>query len=155
MSCLAACQFDACALENERMTNKTATDSPEPWLRGTLTEWPPVPRALLHSLELAKEDLWKWCHPLSESQLNQRIGNSAPVAFHLRHIARSLDRLLTYAESRQLNDQQLAALRSELDANATHAQLFAELEKALARSADRVRELPLASTGSTISSTEE
>jgi hypothetical protein len=27
---------------------------PEPWLRGTLTDLPPVQRAVLHALELAK-----------------------------------------------------------------------------------------------------
>ena len=36
----------------------------------------------------------------------------APVAFHLRHIARSIDRLLTYAEGRTLDEKQMAALKS-------------------------------------------
>ena len=30
---------------------------PEPWLRGTLTELPPILRAVLHALELAGEDV--------------------------------------------------------------------------------------------------
>lgn len=114
---------------------------PEPWLRGTLADVPAVPRALLHALELAKEDLWNWCHPLSDAQLNARPAQLAPVSFHLRHIARSLDRLLTYAEGRQLRSEQLEALKSELDAGATHPQIFAELEQALERSSERVRAL--------------
>jgi uncharacterized damage-inducible protein DinB len=113
----------------------------EPWLRGTLREVPAVGRAVLHALELAKEDIWKWCVGLREDQLNHRIGDVAPVAFHLRHIARSLDRLLTYAEGGTLSEAQLSLLRSELEAGAKHNELFAELENALFRSAHRIREL--------------
>ena len=115
--------------------------APEPWLRGTLTELPPVPRAVLHALEQAKEDLRKWCFPLSENQLNASLADVAAVAFHLRHIARSLDRLLTYAEGHHLSQHQLDALKPGLASDATHAQLFAELEAALNRSADRIRAL--------------
>jgi uncharacterized damage-inducible protein DinB len=121
------------------MIKTIESSAPEPWLRGTLTDVPPVPRAVLHALELAKEDLWKWCFPLSDEQLNARPGEIAPVAFHLRHIARSLDRLLTYAEGRQLTQGQLDALKTELALGATRDQVFGELEAALERSAERVR----------------
>lgn len=114
---------------------------PEPWLRGTLPDVPSVPRAVLHALELAREDLERWCGPLNDEQLNQRPGGIAPVAFHLSHISRSLDRLLTYAEGASLTPQQLAALKSELDPGATREQLFAELSTALASAACRVRDL--------------
>ncbi len=76
---------------------------PEPWLRGTLPDVPSVPRAVLHALELAGEDLERWCSPLNDEQLNQRPGGIAPVAFHLSHISRSLDRLLTYARRSLFN----------------------------------------------------
>lgn len=121
--------------------NTVKPSRPEPWLRGTLEEVPAVPRAVLHALELAKEDLWKWCFPLSDKQLNLRPNGIAPIAFHLRHIARSMDRLLTYAEGRTLNEAQLSSLRVELEPNARHDQLFVELEAALAESARRLRAL--------------
>jgi uncharacterized damage-inducible protein DinB len=117
---------------------------PEPWLRGTLADVPAVHRAVLHALELAKEDLWNWCFSLSDEQLNERPRGIAPVAFHLRHIARSLDRLLSYAEGATLDESQLALLRSELDPGAAHDPLFAELESALIRSEQRVRALACA-----------
>ena len=44
--------------------------APEPWLRGTLSELSSVPRAVLHALELAGEDLARWCGGLSDQQLN-------------------------------------------------------------------------------------
>jgi len=114
---------------------------PEPWLRGTLTDVAAVPRAVLHALELAKEDLLRWCGGLNDQELNARPDGIASVAFHIRHIARSFDRLLSYAAGEQLNNEQIAALKTELDADATRADLFSELEAAVERSAARIRRL--------------
>ena len=115
------------------------TQLPEPWLRGSLTDVPAVQRAVLQALELAKEDLEKWCGNLSDTELNARPGNIAPVAFHVRHIARSIDRLLTYAEGKELSQAQMDALRSELASGAGRDELFAELAGALEEGASRVR----------------
>jgi len=114
---------------------------PEPWLRGTLTDVAAVPRAVLHALELAGEDLSRWCGNLSDAELNARPEGLAPVAFHIRHIARSVDRLLTYAEGKRLDELQIAALKNELDGGATRDKLFAELDAALLRAAVRVRQI--------------
>jgi uncharacterized damage-inducible protein DinB len=120
---------------------------PEPWLRGTLRDVPAVHRGVLHALQLAQEDLEKWCRPLTEEQLRARPGGLPAVAFHLRHIARSMDRLLTYAEGQPLGEAQVAALASEVDAEVRSDVLFAELESAFARSAERVRALAPADLG--------
>jgi uncharacterized damage-inducible protein DinB len=114
---------------------------PEPWLRGTLREVPAVHRAVLHALELAGEDLHRWCSHLSDEQLNQRPAHIAPVAFHLRHISRSLDRLLTYAEGNSLNEKQLADLKSEFEPGASRDELFAELSATLTTTVTRIRSL--------------
>jgi uncharacterized damage-inducible protein DinB len=113
----------------------------EPWLRGSQTEVPAVARAVLHALQLADEDLRKWCGNLSDAELNLRPAGAAPVAFHIRHLARSLDRLLTYAEGRALSEERMARLRTELDSGAIHDELFAELTTALTEGATRVRAL--------------
>lgn len=123
------------------MTQGNKPPSPEPWLRGTLTDVPAVPRAVLHALELAGEDLHKWCRGLTDIQLNARPAGLAPVAFHLRHIARSLDRLLTYAEGAALTESQIAAINTEMESGATSQELLAELDASLGRSAVRVRRL--------------
>jgi uncharacterized damage-inducible protein DinB len=112
---------------------------PEPWLRATLMEVPAVPRAVLHALQMANEDLGRWCGGLSDEELNSRPAGIAPVAFHLRHIARSLDRLLTYAEGNPLTADQLAALKTESDPASTGTELFAELALAIENSVARVR----------------
>jgi uncharacterized damage-inducible protein DinB len=114
---------------------------PEPWLRGTHSEIPAVPRAVLHALELAQEDLTFWCGELSEQELLATPSNLPSIAFHLRHMARSLDRLLAYAEGCQLNEQQLQALSSEGDSQGTHAEIFSELSGALTESSARILKL--------------
>jgi len=110
----------------------------EPWLRGTLTEFPAVHRAVLHALQQAREDLERCCGNLCDAEINARPGEVAPVSFHLRHIARSVDRLLTYAEGRQLSEAQLAALKTELAPGAVSQEVFKELRDALEHAATRV-----------------
>lgn len=110
---------------------------PEPWLRGTHRELDPVVRQFVHSMEQVEEDTERWCAGLSEGELNARPMGLPSVAFHLRHITGSLDRLLSYAEGRQLDEAQLAAMRMETDVRATTAGLLEELREALARSKRR------------------
>lgn len=112
---------------------------PEPWLRGTLTDVAAVPRGVLHALELAREDIARWCARLRDDQLNARPAGIAPIAFHIRHIGRSIDRLLTYAEGNQLAPAQLDAMKQELAADAQSEALFAEFDAAMDRASERIR----------------
>jgi uncharacterized damage-inducible protein DinB len=114
-------------------------DLSEPWLRGTLLEVPPVQRAVLYALELAEEDLRRWCGGLTDEQFNASPSGLPSVAFQFRHIARSLDRLLTYAEGGSLSVEQLAKLKSESVPGLGCEDLFAELEAAIRDSAVRIR----------------
>ena len=111
--------------------NASLEKLPEPWLRGTL-------RAVVHALELAKEDLERHCGGLNDDEVNASPCGLPPVGFQLRHIARSIDRLLTYAEGRELSAGQIAALKSEFEPG-TKQELFEEAGAALADGADRVR----------------
>ncbi len=103
----------------------------EPWLQGTLTEFPVVQRALLHSLQMAQEDTAKWCGGLDDREIHARPFGLPSVAFQLRHIARSLDRFCTYAEGNPLSQEQLAALASEMENSGTREPIFSELEASL------------------------
>jgi uncharacterized damage-inducible protein DinB len=115
------------------------SELPEPWLRGTLADVPAAQRGVLHALELAKEDLERWCDGLSDEELHARPNGIAPVAFHLRHIARSMDRLLTYAEGNQLSPEQLSIMKAEMDPSGSRNELLAELVVAIAKSGKRIR----------------
>jgi uncharacterized damage-inducible protein DinB len=110
----------------------------EPWLRGTLTEVDAVRRQVLHALELADEDISRWCAGLSDAEMNARPVELAPVAFHLRHITRSLDRLLTYAEGRALSGAQMDALNSEMAGGAFADEVLSELRAGLGEAQRRV-----------------
>jgi hypothetical protein len=91
------------------------SDAPytEPWLRGTLTDVPAAGRAVLHALDLALDDLTKWTAGLTDAEVHAAPLGLTPIAYHLRHLARSTDRILTYAEGEQLSSEQLAALKAE------------------------------------------
>ncbi len=116
--------------------------SPEPWLRGTLTDVDPVRRAVLKALELTSEDVRRWCAPLTEAQLFARPSGLPPVAFQLRHIARSLDRLLSYAEGKQLTETQLTALSTEMSQEGSAAEVMHEFQAGLEAAMRRIRSLP-------------
>ncbi len=112
---------------------------PEPWLRGSLTDVPVLTRAVLHALALAEEDIDRWCAPLTDEECNARPSGIAPIAFHLRHIVRSADRLLTYADGGQLSPEQIAKLKTELEPSATKEELFEEFRAGIRSAATRVR----------------
>ena len=67
----------------------------EAWLRGPIEGVDPLVAPVLYAFTQAREDLAKLREPLT-----------AEVAFHIRHIARSTDRLVTYLEGRELRAEQ-------------------------------------------------
>ena len=99
--------------------------TPEPWLRGPL---PGVPRELMpaaHALAQAAEDVPRAVlapAPLPAELLWARPGGAASVGFHLRHVAGSIDRLLTYAAGGALGEAQRAFLGAEADRSAGAAE---------------------------------
>jgi uncharacterized damage-inducible protein DinB len=96
-----------------------------------------VKRGVIHALELAAEDVARWCKGLSGEELEARLLGLAPIGFHLRHIARSLDRLLTYAEGQQLSERQLKALKHEMETQDREA-LFMEFAEGIEVAVTRV-----------------
>lgn len=110
----------------------------EPWMRGTHGDLDTLRRAVIHALELAEEDVAKWCGGLSDAQMVARPDGVTPLAFHLRHMVRSLDRLLTYAENRMLDEAQMRAMKTEMEA-ATAADVLQEFREGIARGKERVR----------------
>ncbi len=98
-----------------------SANQPEPWLRGTHSEIPALARAVVHALELAAEDAQRWTAELSEEELHRQPMGLPSIAWQMRHMARSVDRLLSYAEGRQLSEGQLLALHSEGEPGTTDA----------------------------------
>jgi uncharacterized damage-inducible protein DinB len=114
----------------------------EPWLSGSHADVPAAGRAVLHALELARDDLKKWTAGLGDDEVHAAPFGLTPVAYHLRHIARSVDRILTYAEGGELSAGQLAALKAEKTSDRLPLEaLLGEVETAFARAAGRIRAL--------------
>lgn len=110
-----------------------AEQQPEPWLRGTLTEVEPVRRAVLHALELAEEDVLRWTRDLDDETLEMEPLGLPSVGFQMRHIARSIDRLLTYADGRGLSEEQMLALQSEHIAGTSGDELRRQVVESIAK----------------------
>jgi uncharacterized damage-inducible protein DinB len=121
-----------------------STPYTEPWLRGTHADVPAAGRAVLHALELALDDLTKWTGGLTDDQVHASPLGLTPIAYHLRHIAGSTDRILSYAEGSQLSPAQLETLKAEAASEGkreTVAELLAAVEAAFRDAADRIRVL--------------
>ncbi|HMG87054.1 MAG TPA: DinB family protein [Terracidiphilus sp.] len=116
----------------------------EPWLRGTHADVPAVGRAVLHAFDLALDDITKWTGGLNDLEVHVQPLGLPALSFHLKHIARSTDRLLTYAEGGQISSDQLALLKSEQTGCETLAELLSEVETSFSNAADRVRVLATA-----------
>ncbi len=115
----------------------------EPWLRGTLRDTPALPRAVLHAVVLAEENVLHYAPLLTDAEIHANPLGLTPFAFHVRHIAHSLDRLLTYAEGSPLNVIQRAALNVELEPGMSREAMLSEFRNATREAAQRIRLLPL------------
>jgi uncharacterized damage-inducible protein DinB len=122
----------------------TPTPCTEPWLRGTYADVSAAGRAVLHALDLALDDITKWTAGLTDAEIHSQPLGLTPLAYHLRHIARSTGRILTYAEGNQLTAEQLAALKAESTGEESLAELLAEVEISFSNAAERIRVLAAA-----------
>ncbi len=129
--CESFVQERGCKWRDQKTEHQRTANPVEPWMRGTHGELDVVRRAVVHALELAEEDVTKWCGELNDAEMMSRPSDVAPIAFHLRHIARSLDRLLTYAENRMLDEAQMRALKTEMDPRRPQRKCCESFAKAL------------------------
>ncbi len=83
----------------------------EAWLNGKLEGFSQILMPAAHALSQAIVDLQTI--NLSADELTAKPNNAPSAAFHLRHIAGSVDRLLTYAKGENLSDKQFEFLKLE------------------------------------------
>jgi len=114
--------------------------SPEPWLRG-VAGVDPLVAPVLYAFQQAREDLALHTEGLTSEQIWATPYGLGSVGFHLRHIAGSTDRLMTYLQRKQLSEAQLSSLDAEAEPGATREELFADLDSAFHRAEAIVRAL--------------
>jgi|SRR5580658_552834 uncharacterized damage-inducible protein DinB len=102
---------------------------PEPWLRGPIDGAHPLTAPVLYAFQQAREDLAQYTAGLTHEQLWASPHGFGSVGFHLRHIAGSTERLMTYLQGKQLTADQLAAVASEHDPSSTRDELLADLDR--------------------------
>jgi uncharacterized damage-inducible protein DinB len=117
----------------------SAPSQPEVWLRGPVPGIAPTLQPMAHAMLQAQEDVERLALPLTKEELWQMPGGAASIGFHLRHMAGSLDRLLTYARGEALTDAQRAdlavekAVTPEVEAAALVEGVRAAIERAMAQ----------------------
>ncbi len=87
--------------------------SNEAWLNGKLAGFAPVLMPAAHALRQSIVDLQSSAASLTAEELTARPNDAPSAAFHLRHIAGSIDRLLTYARGEELTETQFEFLQNE------------------------------------------
>jgi DinB superfamily len=117
--------------------------SVEPWLRGPLADVHPLLAPTLHAFAQAREDVAHWTNGLSDAEIWSSPEGIAPVGFHLRHIAGSVDRLTAYIRGEQLTVTQLEAIRHEMEPgpSSTRPELLEQVNDALHKSEQTIRTL--------------
>ncbi len=109
----------------------------ETWLGGKLDNHAPILMPAAHALMQSIVDLEKCVLLLSIEELTAQPNGAPSAAFHLRHIAGSIDRLLTYTRDEDLNEAQFEFLKretvktSDLTAGELFEQAKISIEKAL------------------------
>jgi hypothetical protein len=114
---------------------------PEPWLRGPLPGVSPLIAPALYGFQQAREDLATHTEGLTEEQIWARPFGFAPVGFHLRHIAGSVDRLATYVVGDPLDEVQMAALETEMESGQSREQLLEVVNRAFDQAEQRIRSI--------------
>jgi uncharacterized damage-inducible protein DinB len=104
---------------------------PEPWMRGPIAGVHPLLAPVLYSFQMAREDLEKYTAGLLPERIWANPHGLASVGFHIRHIAGSTNRLMTYLQGRELAAAQWVALAAEeAPGTLSREQLLAALDLA-------------------------
>lgn len=95
------------------LEEKQTAGGTEVWLRGPLPDVSLLLMPAAHALIQAASDIESAASTLNKEEVWHRPGDAPSVGFHLRHVAGSIDRLLTYARGGQLSSEQFRALSIE------------------------------------------
>jgi uncharacterized damage-inducible protein DinB len=116
----------------------------EAWLRGPVEGIDPLLMPAAHALVQVREEVERIALGLSPAQMTARPADVASVAFHLRHIAGSIDRLRTYARGEALSPVQRERVATEAadTADADPASLVAGVAQAVEQALAQMRATP-------------
>ena len=120
----------------------TGNPPPEVWLRGPLPDMDPLLMPAAHALLQAREDILRVASDADTADLWERPGGAAAAGYHLRHLAGSLDRQLTYARGEGLDEAQRQALAHESTPGAPASELVPVACRTIDRALEQLRRTP-------------
>lgn len=85
-------------------------------MRGPIKGVPALLQPVAHALLQAQEETARYLDGFEDRLLWERPDGMASVGFHLQHMAGVIDRLFTYAQDKNLTEEQFAYLRAEGEA---------------------------------------
>ena len=115
----------------------------EAWQRGPLDGYEPLLMPAAHSFVQVREEIENLAPRLPEHLVWQRPSGAASVGFHLRHVAGSIERLLTYARGEALTPAQLAAAARESTEQVPLDTIVRDLHASIDRALAQLRSTPV------------
>ena len=112
---------------------------PEPWMRGPIEGVEPLVAPVFYSFTQVREELAHYTEGLTTEQVWRQVNSLPTLGFHLRHIAGSVDRLMTYLTEGEISPEQIAQLKSEGQPGASLAELLAGIDAAFAKAESQLR----------------
>ncbi|SFR68322.1 DinB family protein [Maribacter stanieri] len=83
------------------------------WLAGPIPNIPDILQPAAHALLQSERELKKYTANFPKELLWAKTSGRASVGFHMNHITGVLDRMMTYAKSESLTDEQFLFLKQE------------------------------------------
>ena len=112
---------------------------PEPWMRGPIEGLEPLVAPVFYSFAQVREDLTLHTDGLTTKQVWSQTGTLPSLGFQLRHIAGSVDRLMTYLMEREISRDQIDVLKAESESGASLAELIAGIDDTLSQAETELR----------------
>lgn len=114
-------------------------NQPEPWMRGPIEGLEPLVAPVFYSFTQVREELAYYTEGLNTDQVWRQVNGLPALGFHLRHIAGSVDRLMTYLMEGEISAEQIAYLKSEGESGGSLDELLAGVDAAFAKAEGQLR----------------
>ena len=112
---------------------------PEPWMRGPIDGLEPLVAPVFYSFTQVREELAHYTEGLTTEQVWRQVNSLPTLGFHLRHIAGSVDRLMSYLMEAEISPEQIVYLKSEGEPGASLDELLAGVDAAFAKAESQLR----------------
>ena len=108
-------------------------------MRGPIEGVEPLVAPVFYSFTQVREELAHYTEGLTTEQVWRQVNSLPTLGFHLRHIAGSVDRLMSYLREAEISPEQIVYLKSEGEPGASLDELLAGVDAAFAKAESQLR----------------